>query len=252
MMTDHLPAGILLAPGQGKFLNPGLMAFNAFEIDIPRDLIAALQQPAILVRDCEDDGALVTLPGDLRLRNKRPKKWHSDICWLSNDDEDSYANFESIFTRLGLPRMVAPLIEHDREIRLYSGCFVTRSNCWALDMHYDWVTPECQAFTLMAPLTDNCADLGMTYETVRGERRVLQYRIGKGLVFGAGFRHSTAVGQLAERSVFLSLPFGSDHMDHWPALSRTVASQSDLLREPDGRFSRHKDRIARGLTAESY
>lgn len=135
---------------------------------------------------------------------------------------------------MGLAEKVAPFVRHDRDIRLYAGFFVTRSQCEALDMHCDWATEETDAFTLMAPLRPNGSDLGRTYDTVRGTRRTLTYRLGKGLVFGPKFFHSAAVGKLDERAVFLCFNFGTDRMENWPTISKTVAMRCDPC-APTGR-----------------
>ena len=99
----------------------------------------------------------------------------------------------------------------------------------------------------MLPLTANATDMGLTYETVRKERRTFDYAPGKGLVFGPHFLHSTAVGELDERAVFLCLNFGTDHMDNWPQISSTTGDQCDLLRQPDGTFI-HRTELLAGRT----
>lgn len=236
--------GILYKDGQGHFLNARLMALNALEIDIPQTLISQCEGLMPDVRRVTARGETIDLPGGLRLSAETPKTWRSDICWLSHEDEVSFGFFENLFDRLGLAHTVATFVPHDRTIRLYAGFFVTRSRCDAIDLHCDWQTRDNHAFTLMAPLTGNCGELGLTYRTARGEERDYTYRLGKGLVFGTQFVHSTAVGRSAERSVFLCLNFGTDRMEHWPDLARTTGNQGNLHRRPDGMFVRtqKKDR----------
>lgn len=230
------PQGVLQNPGESFFLNPKLLALNAFEIDIAEEVIAELAPLALEARTMETYRGRFRLSNAVQLYNERPRHWKSDICWLSHADEPAFNWFESIYQRMGLAELVAPFVPHDREIRLYAGFFVTRSRCEALDMHCDWLTQESEAFTLMAPLTANASDMGMTYDTVLGEQRTLTYRMGKGLVFGPKFNHSTAVGQLDERAVFLCFNFGTDRMDNWQEISATTATQCDMLRQPDGSF----------------
>lgn len=235
------PQGVIQNPGEAWFLNPSLLALNVFEIDIASDMLNELMPLAAETRTMEQHPGRFTLSNGVELYNERPRHWRSDIRWLSHADEPSYFWFESIFNRMGLAEKVAPFVRHDRDIRLYAGFFVTRSQCEALDMHCDWATEETDAFTLMAPLRPNGSDLGMTYDTVRGTRRTLTYRLGKGLVFGPKFFHSTAVGKLDERAVFLCFNFGTDRMENWPTISKTVAMQCDLVRQPDGSFIRHAE-----------
>lgn len=248
-MSAPVIPGILHKPGAPVFFNPSMMTPNTFEIDVSADVLADLQKHVDALRTMEDAGQTYTLDGTLRLFNERPRKWRSDICWLSHADEASYDWFEDIYRRLGLAEMVAQFVPHDREIRLYAGFFVTRSRCEALDMHCDWLTEGNDAFTLMAPITPNASGLGMTYETARQEIRELTYRVGKGLVFGTHFRHSTSVGQLDERAVFLCLNFGTDRMENWTRIARTTATQGDFFRQPDGSFITYAELQARLGTA---
>ncbi|MBF9151772.1 hypothetical protein [Novosphingobium jiangmenense] len=235
------PQGVIHKPGEPFFLNPALLALNVFETGIAPDVLAELEALAPETRAMEELGGRYVLSSGVKLSNDRPRHWRSDICWLSHADEESFAWFDGLYARLGLAELVAPFVPHDREVRLYAGFFVTRSRCDALDMHYDWTLESNEAFTLMAPLTANGGDLGMTYDTVMGERRDLAYRRGKGLVFGPSFLHSTAVGALDERAVFLCLNFGTDRMDNWARIGATTARQCELLRQPDGSFIRQEE-----------
>lgn len=236
--------GVLHLPGQPNFLNAKLLAPNVFECEMPGDLVEELTPLAVEARAMEDKQARYTLSNGVHLYNERPDHWDSDICWLSHADREAYFWFEDIYRRSGVGALVAPFVPHDCEIRLYAGFFVTRSRCATLNMHCDWKTPEIQAFTLMAPLTPNAAEMGLTYETVRKDRPTFSYELGKGIVFGPYFRHSTAIGELDERAVFLCLNFGTDRMEHWPLIGRTTAQQSDLLRQPDGTFISGDDWLA--------
>ena len=235
-MAHPSPPGILRAPGQPVFLNPAFMAPNVFEVDLPADLVSDLDRQAPAIRAMETKGATYPLEGGVSLYCERPASWRSDICWLSHADERSYRWFEAMFDRLALAAMVAEFVPHDREIRLFAGSFVTRSRCAAHDFHCDWLTRENHAFTLMAPITGNAGVLGMAYKDVRGTTRGYSYPAGKGIVFGTHFEHSTAVGELDQRAVYLCFNFGTDRMEHWPELAKTTGGQGDFYRLPDGRF----------------
>lgn len=251
-MPPQTIPGVLHMPGQPNFLNAQLLAPNVFEFDMPADIIDELAPLAVETRAMTEKHARFTLSNGMRLYNERPDHWDSDICWLSQADTGAYFWFEDLYRRTGLAALVAPFVPHDSEIRLYVGSFVTRSRCAALNMHCDWVTPEIHAFTLMAPLTPNAAGMGLTYETMRKDRPTFSYTLGKGLVFGPHFFHSTAVGKLDERAVFLCLNFGTDRMSQWPLIGRTTAQQSDLLRQPDGTFISRADWLAANGQASAY
>lgn len=235
-MTSSIMTGLLHKPGQSVFLNPSLMARNVLEFDVPQAILDELAPLAEAARTMEEDKATYTLPGGQKLYNQRPAAWKSDICWLSNADEATYWWFDGLLRRLRLDEAVAPFVAHDAVIRLYSGFFVTRSRCEAHDMHRDWLTEGNTAFTVMAPLTPNACAMGLAYVSVRGEEREYRYRMGKGVAFGSGFVHSTAIGRLDERAVFLSLTFGTDRMDEWKTIERTAGRQGRFFCQPDGVF----------------
>lgn len=239
-------------PGQPHFLNTAMLAPNVFEIDIADALIDELAPLALETRQMTDSGSRCALSNGARLYVERPAHWDSDICWLSHADEPSFAWFDDIYRRTGLAELVAPFVAHDRDLVLYAGFFVTRSSCRALNMHCDWQTHNTEALTLMVPLTPNAGDLGLTYETVRKDRPTYRYALGKGLVFGPHFLHSTAVGDLDERAVFLCLNFGTDRMDNWPQISRTTGDQCDLLRQPDGTFIQRAELLKGKTGAAAY
>lgn len=244
-LPDPRYRDVLRQPGQEVFLNTRLMAANALEIDIDAAILAELAEPATETPAMTCVGETYALTSGVRLYTESPSAtWGSDIRWLSHADEPSYRWFEALYQRLGLASLIAPFIPHDAAIRLYAGFFVTRSRCDALGMHYDWATEGNHAFTLMAPLTPNAEAMGLTYEDARGRQRMYDYRMGHGIVFGTRFLHSTAVGTLPERSVFLSLTFGTDRMEHWPELSETAGKQAAFFRQPDGAFVRRDDWLA--------
>jgi len=250
--TAAIP-GILHKPGALEFLNPAMMAMNTFEVDLPHDLIAELQVLVPELQRMDEAKRVGRLGNGVNLYVDRPKNWDSDIRWVSNADEPAYRWFEGLFARSGLARLVAPLVPHDHAIRLYAGSFVTRSVCNALDMHCDWTMEGNHAFALMAPLTASAAEMGMTYVTIRGEMRQYAYRVGRGLVFGPQFIHSTAVGRLDERAVFLCFNFGTDRMDHWAEISATTAKQGEFYCQPDGTFLTRAEWSARyGTPREDY
>jgi len=244
--------GILHKPGEPQFLNPAMLTLNTFEIAIPQQVIDDLRPFAREAQAMETPREVFTLSNGVRLYSELPGNWASDIRWLSHADEPSYRWFEAIYDRIGLAAMVAPFVPHDETIRLYAGFLVTRRRCDALDMHSDWATEANHAFTLMAPLTENAGEMGMTFENLRGEQRELQYRLGKGLVFGTRFPHSTSVGQLPERSVFLCFNFGTDRMDHWQELGATTGTQGNFFRQPDGSFVTRAEWLAAGGKPAAY
>lgn len=236
-MAAPVDSEILHKPGAPAFLNARFMAPNVFEIAMPADLVAHLACHVEAVRRMDRRGETYPMGDDISLHCERPLRWRSDICWLSHADEPSYRWFERIYDRLGVADRVAGFVPHDRVVRLYSGFFVTRSRCDRHDFHADWVTPENRAFTLLAPLSGNAGEMGLTYIDVRGAERNYAYPAARALVFGAGFRHSTAIGSLDERAVYLCFNFGTDRMELWPELEKTAGRQGNFYCLPDGTFA---------------
>ena len=164
--------------------------------------------------------------------------WNSDIVWVSANDEATFQLFQSAFDRLGVAAHVAPYLDLDREVRLYCGFLVIRSQCTSTDFHRDWEETNNEAFTLITPIGGNAEDFGLLYQRLDGETREYGYRRGEAIIFGDHFNHSTKPGSSDRPVALLSFTFGSDRMEHWDRISRTAGYQSALVRLPDGSFQR--------------
>lgn len=217
------------------FINSDFIAPNVLEIEVD---ISVLAEMAPVIAGLKQLG-LVTGPVDIgngvKLFSTHPT-WKSDILWISQADRAGYDYFEDIFRRLRIAEKVAPKIAHDREIVMYSGFFVTRSFCNEPDFHHDWIDADNDAFTFLAPISDNCGELGLIFKNLREQQGHYTYGLGKGLVFGDYFLHSTAPGRASGSTVFLSFTFGTDRMDNWPKIAKTAAAQGMFYRQPDGQF----------------
>ena len=220
------------------WIDPTLRAVNVREVSISSDILAALAPLVPELQAIDPAARSVQLSSGLDLAVTRPKHWASDIAWISQATVQGFAFFDSLFAQLGLADAMAPHIACDVAPVLYSGFFVTRSRSDGPSYHHDWIDGDNQGFTLIAPLSANCAELGLIYADIRGEERRYAYQPGKGVVFGDRFLHSTALGQTAEPTVLLSLTFGTDRMDRWDRLSATAGQQGMLHRRPDGVFVR--------------
>lgn len=163
-------------------------------------------------------------------------EWNSDIRWVSARSVEAFARFEAEFDRLGIAAHVAPLLDLDKAVRLYSGFLVERSLCRGPNFHLDWLDTNNEAFTLLTPLTDNADGFGLLYKKSDGTIGDYAYKLGEALIIGDNFVHSTRPGQSAEPVVLLSFTFGSDKMEHWDRIAHTAADQGQLVRRPDGTF----------------
>jgi hypothetical protein len=162
--------------------------------------------------------------------------WRSDVRWISPRTVDGYRKFESIFERLGVAPHVAQYLDLDREVRVYAGFLVVRSECAEPDFHVDWEQTNNEAFTLITPLSTNTAGFGLLYRKLNGEIGEYDYKPGEAIILGDHFAHSTKPGRSDEPVVLLSFTFGTDKMEHWEKIQRTAGYQSALVRLPDGEF----------------
>jgi hypothetical protein len=217
------------------FTNRDFLAPNVLEIDVDLELLAPLSGVCGLLQRSELPKGRVDIGNGLNLGIKHPD-WKSDIAWISQADRAGYDYFAAIFRRLGIADAVADRIEYDHQIMMYSGFYVTRRSCNSPDLHVDWIGGNNDAFTFLTPLSANCGELGLTYRTLRNELAHYDYTLGKGLIFGDHFAHSTAEGQAGENTVLLSFTFGTDRMDNWPNISKSAAKQGTFHRQPDGQF----------------
>lgn len=214
------------------FLNREMLAANVKTFPVDPTIVAEFADPARLA------GRLISVA-------PKRDKWHSDIEWISPDDADGFAVFESAFQRLRIPEQAAPYLDLDREVRLYFGFLVVRSRCTEPYFHHDWRGLNNEAFTFMTPVSANASGFGLLYKKLTGETADYEYRAGEAIMFGDNFEHSTKPGAADEPVVLLSFEFGSDKMEHWPAIYDRLRKQAALLRQPDGSFVRTGREVSR-------
>lgn len=95
-----------------------------------------------------------------------------------------------------------------------------------------------ESSTENATLNSQAAAPPSTSPPARRMRRH-DYQLGRALVFGGGFMHSTEPGRAAgdEPHAYLCFTFGTDRLEHWPLIAQTIdGDQSRMLCRPDGTF----------------
>lgn len=265
----------------GLFYNENFYAHNIWEIKVDEALLDEAAgifwegQPfASLLQPGEPYADLAT-PSGLRFFAQRVT-WDSDISWISTDDMRSYEAFESIFERMRLPELFAPVVPHRRRLRMYNAFFVCRTKCAAHDFHVDYHrTVGTSALTLIAPLRDykETDSFQLSYKSRRaaeaatsssdsgihddGEKvRRYPYKKGRAVVFSSGFEHSTepGCGQDGEPHVYLCFTFGTDQQEAWPEISKTLGTQSRVVMHPDGvmRLSQLGEGIEEAVAAAQH
>jgi hypothetical protein len=205
------------------FINQDLIAPNVMTVAVDQIIVSQFL-PIARKLDMDEDFAVVRPP------------WASDIRWISASSPEMFQHFEEAFRRLGIAAHVEPYLDLDREVRLYAGFLVIRGACSEPNFHTDWDRANNEAFTLIAPVSDNAQGFGLLYRKLNGEIGEYDYAPGEAIIFGDHFIHSTRPGQSAEPVVLLSFTFGTDKMQHWDRIARTAGYQSRLVRRPDGEF----------------
>jgi len=170
----------------------------------------------------------------------RPGLWHSDICWISADDDAAFAIFEDWLSRSTLAEQLASAMDCSDKPVLYNGYFVVRRGCSGVNMHTDFVDAVgTNAFTVMTPLRDyrNADNFQLVYLDDAGSPQQYRYRRGEALCFGAWFQHSTEPGQADPADgvhCYLCFTFGSDKKEYWPLVLETQGGYAArVLRGPD-------------------
>ncbi len=216
------------------FLNTELFAPNVATASVDYDLVREFAPLASITESNADYFV------------KRPK-WGSDIRWISADTEETFARFEDAFERLGIGGQVAQYLDLDRAPRLYAGFIVARSVCSEPYFHADWLKTNNDAFTTLTPINGDSAGFGMLYKKANGQIAEYEYQPGEAIIFGEHFVHSTKPGKSSEPVALLCFQFGTDKMDRWPDILVTAGTQSQLITQPDGRFTKQAIEERRAL-----
>jgi hypothetical protein len=205
------------------FLNREMLALNVTTFEVDSEIVAEFANHA-------------ELPGGYS--TVKPGGWNSDIEWISASDEQSFAVFQSAFDGLEIGPKLAPYLDLELEPRLYAGFLVVRRECREPHFHVDWTGANNEAFTLMTPVTPARDDFGLLYERLDGSIGDYGYKRGQAIAFGDNFRHSSKPVSSDDPLVLLCFEFGTDKMEHWPNIYRTVGKQVTHIRQPDGQFVR--------------
>ncbi len=219
------------------FLNRKLNSLNTLEVEFSPKLLSELQLiyntlPSLVKPDqfSSDDFALLS-----------PSKWGSDIKWISNNSLNGYKLFLKTFQALGIPNYMKQIIDYEKKLILYMGQFITRSESNSEHFHYDWSKiMQNNAFTFLTPIFHIDDGLDLFYRDLDGKTRIYKYQLGKAIIFGSEFKHSTALGKSSEPSTILSLQFGTDIPGYTSQVLKEMGTQSLFYRLPDGNFYRKR------------
>ncbi len=174
--------------------------------------------------------------------------WGGDMEWISSNNMNTYNMFLKGFESLGLDKLLKDIIECENQLRLYAGFFLKRSSS-KKNFHVDWNGRlKNNAFTLLTPLYQEEDALHLLFKDIAGEECKYKYEIGKGILFGSDFSHSTESGKSSSSSILLCFQFGTDLPTYNRGIQDAMGTQTPFMILPDGRSIAHKGMIQDGMT----
>ena len=163
--------------------------------------------------------------------------WGGDMEWISSNNMKTYNLFLKGFHSLGFDEIFRDrdIIECQNQLRLYAGFFLKRSSS-KKSFHNDWNgSLKNNAFTLLTPLYQEEDALHLLYKDLSGKECKYKYEIGKGILFGSDFCHSTEAGTSSSSSILLCFQFGTDLAEYNRGVYDAMGSQTPFMILPDGR-----------------
>ena len=176
--------------------------------------------------------------------------WGGDMEWISSNNMNTYNLFLRGFQSLGLDKFFKnrDIIECQNQLRLYAGFFLKRSSS-KKNFHNDWTgSLKNNAFTLLTPLYQEEDALHLLYKDLSGKECKYKYEIGKGILFGSDFYHSTEAGVSSNSSILLCFQFGTDLAEYNQGIHDAMGTQTPFMILPDGRCMKQEKTKAKVQT----
>jgi len=157
------------------------------------------------------------------------------LLWFSCNNQKTYDIYKRFFDALDIEQKVKELVDHDEKIIMYCGFLVIGDQAEDFMWHVDYF-PDANAYTLITPLFELDDDHNhLLYKNDDKTISSYNYSMNEAIIFGDHFLHSTEpYGKAKRKRILLSITFGTDKIQHWDVLKRTIGSQSDFLMLPCG------------------
>jgi hypothetical protein len=157
------------------------------------------------------------------------------LLWFSSNTMETYRIYRRFYDNLGIDDEVRQLVDHDEKIVMYCGFLVIGDRSNEPSWHFDYV-PGANGYSLLTPLFEFDPGHGdLLYRTAGDTVETYMYEMGEAVMFGDHFFHCTqpydSTGHLR---VLATIQFGTDKMQYWETLRKTIESQSDFLILPCG------------------
>ena len=220
----------------GKFFfNKKLNTNNALEVDINIEKLKELD----IIKSSYIWGTNNDIFSSNNFSSLKPN-WGGDMEWISANNMTTYNHFLKGFQSLDLQEVLKGIIEYKNQLRLYAGFFLKRSSS-KKNFHFDWTNKlKNNAFTLLTPLYQEKDALHLLYKDISGKECKYQYEIGKAIIFGSDFYHSTEGGKSSSPSILLCFLFGTDLATYNRGVYDAMGTQTPFMILPDGRCITHK------------
>ena len=217
----------------GKFfLNKKFNANNVLEVDIN---IEKLKELEIIKKSYIWNTNKDIFPAE-EFTSLKPN-WGGDLEWISSNNINTYNLFLKGFESLDFDKLFSDrgIIECQNQLRLYAGFFLKRSSS-KKSFHNDWNgSLKNNAFTLLTPLYQEEDALHLLYKDLSGKECKYKYEIGKAILFGSDFFHSTEAGTSSSSSILLCFQFGTDLAEYNRGIQDAMGTQTPFMILPDGR-----------------
>jgi len=216
---------------------------NAYRFTFDTQLLAPLQQlyRSHIAQPLEKNAQVLAGGKDVRAILNSPvgrffvmSYKTAPLLWVSNDDKTTYQYFSTFLDALDLGADIKRLVNHRKEVVMYSGFFVVGNHLDEPLWHVDYFE-TANAYTFLTPLFElDPSHGGLLYTDTQKHVYRYKYKLGEGVIIGDGFLHTTEPYPPSGQRVLLSLTVGTDKSEHWPVLERTIGTQSRFMYLPCG------------------
>ena len=229
--------------GSIKIMNNKLNARNVLEIPVSPSLTDALLEYYTkyvepFLRHGKYSGPLHGIKGH-EFYCISPKKWESDIQWISVNNHSTYNFLVKYFDDMHLGEIFRNIIDFDKNIIVYSIFFVIRSRIPKHNWHIDYQNgTNVNAFTFMTPLQQKSV-IKLAYIDMDEKKQRYEYKKDVGIAFGENFLHTTdiRISKHQKYEINFCFTFGTDKMEYWPYIKQNVIIQGKHYMHPLYGFS---------------
>ena len=159
----------------------------------------------------------------------------SPLLWFSTNNDYTFNVFRRFFHSLDIVGEVKGLVDYKKTIVMYCGFFVIGKYLEKEVWHVDYYE-GANAYTLITPLSALDPLHGnLLYKDDNENVQQYSYKMNEAIILGDGFLHTTqSYPETGNLRVLLSLTFGTDKLEYWDVLQRTVGAQSKYVVLPCG------------------